>query len=80
VGAVAILGMDEFKGKMPFFAGIDGVRFKRQVKPGDTLRLEVELGKMRRGVGMGNATATVDGELAVRGELMFAVADISAAS
>jgi 3-hydroxyacyl-[acyl-carrier-protein] dehydratase len=79
VGAVAILGMDEFKGKMPFFAGIDGVRFKRQVKPGDTLRLEVTLGKMRRGVGMGTATATVDGELAVRGELMFAVTDLPAA-
>jgi 3-hydroxyacyl-[acyl-carrier-protein] dehydratase len=78
VGAVAILGMHEFKGKMPFFAGIDGVRFKRQVKPGDTLRLEVTLGKLRRGVGMGTATATVNGELAVRGELMFAVADISA--
>ena len=79
VGAVAILGMDEFKGKMPFFAGIDGVRFKRQVKPGDTLRLEVTLGKMRRGVGMGTATATVDGELAVRGELMFAVTDLPTA-
>ena len=79
VGAVAILGMDEFKGKMPFFAGIDGVRFKRQVKPGDTLRLEVTLGKMRRGVGMGTATATVDGELAVRGELMFAVTDLPSA-
>ena len=78
VGAVAILGMVEFKGKMPFFAGIDGVRFKRQVKPGDTLRLEVTLGKMRRGVGMGTATATVDGELAVRGELMFAVTDLPA--
>ena len=80
VGAVAILGMDEFKGRMAFFAGIDGVRFKRQVKPGDILRLEVVLGKMRRGVGMGNATATVDGELAVRGELMFAVADIASPS
>mgnify|MGYP000229838335 CR=1 FL=1 len=78
VGAVALLGTDEHRGKMAFFAGIDGVRFKRQVKPGDTLRLEVELGKMRRGVGIGNATATVDGELAARGELMFAVADIAA--
>jgi 3-hydroxyacyl-[acyl-carrier-protein] dehydratase len=75
VGAVAILGTDEHRGKMAFFAGIDGVRFKRQVRPGDTLRLEVELGRMRRGVGMGTATATVDGELAVRGELMFAIAD-----
>ena len=76
VGAVALLGTEEHKGKMAFFAGIDGVRFKRQVRPGDTLTLEVELGRMRRGVGSGTAKATVDGELAVRGELMFAVADI----
>lgn len=76
VGAVALLGTDEHKGKMAFFAGIDGVRFKRQVRPGDTLRLEVTMGKMRRGVGSGSAIATVDGELAVRGELMFAVADV----
>ena len=76
VGAVALLGSDEHRGKMAFFAGIDGVRFKRQVKPGDTLRLEVELGRMRRGVGMGAATATVDGELAVRGELMFAISNL----
>lgn len=76
VGAVSLLGMDEYRGKLAFFAGIDKVRFRRQVKPGDTLRLEVEMGKMRRGVGVGSATATVDGELAVRGELMFAVTDI----
>ncbi len=77
VGAVALLGTEEHKGKMAFFAGIDGVRFKRQVRPGDTLTLEVEIGRMRRGVGSGTARATVDGELAVRGELMFAVADLS---
>lgn len=76
VGAVSLLGMEENKGKMAFFAGIDGVRFKRQVRPGDTLTLEVQIGRMRRGVGSGSAVATVDGELAVRGELMFAVADI----
>ena len=80
VGAVALLGMNEHRGKMAFFAGIDGVRFKRQVTPGDTLRLEVEVGRMRRGIGVGNATATVDGELAVRGELMFAVANTAAGS
>jgi 3-hydroxyacyl-[acyl-carrier-protein] dehydratase len=80
VGAVALLGTDEFRGKMAFFAGIDGVRFKRQVRPGDVLRLEVELGRMRRGVGMGTATATVDGELAVRGELMFAIVDAASTS
>jgi 3-hydroxyacyl-[acyl-carrier-protein] dehydratase len=76
VGAIALLGTDEHRGKMAFFAGIDGVRFKRQVRPGDTLRLEVELGRLRRGVGTGTATATVDGQLAARGELMFAVADL----
>jgi 3-hydroxyacyl-[acyl-carrier-protein] dehydratase len=75
VGAVALLGMEQNRGKMALFAGIDGVRFKRQVVPGDVLRLEVVVGKMRRGVGMGTATATVDGQLAVRGELMFAVVD-----
>jgi 3-hydroxyacyl-[acyl-carrier-protein] dehydratase len=80
VGAVALLGMPEHRGKIAFFAGIDGVRFKRQVKPGDTLRLEVELGKLRRGVGMGTAVASVDGQLAVRGELMFAIADALPAS
>lgn len=75
VGAVALLGSEEFRGKMALFAGIDNVRFKRQVVPGETLRLEVEMGKMRRGVGTGTAVATVDGELAARGELMFAVVD-----
>lgn len=78
VGAVALLGSDEHRGKMAFFAGIDNVRFKRQVRPGDTLRLEVELGRMRRGVGSGTAVASVDGELAARGELMFAVAEMPA--
>jgi 3-hydroxyacyl-[acyl-carrier-protein] dehydratase len=65
--------MPENQGKIPFFAGIDGVRFKRPVVPGDVLRLEVELGRMRAGFGKGTATATVDGELAARGELMFAL-------
>ena len=77
VGAVALLGLEENKGKIALFAGIDGVRFKRQVVPGDVLRLEVVVGKMRRGVGTGTATATVDGQLAARGELMFAVVDAS---
>lgn len=74
VGAVALLQMDEFRGKLAFFAGIDNVRFKRQVKPGDTLRLEIELGQIRRNIGTGSGTATVDGELACRGDLMFALA------
>ncbi len=74
VGAVALLQMPENRGKIPFFAGIDGVRFKRQVVPGDQLRLEVALGKFRAGFGKGTATATVDGVLAAKGELLFALA------
>ncbi len=73
VGAVALLTTDDFRGKLALFAGIDNVRFKRQVKPGDTLRLQVELGQIRRSVGTGTGEATVDGELACRGEFMFAV-------
>ena len=78
VGAVALLQMPEHRGKLAFFAGIDGVRFKRQVVPGDVLRLEVELGKLRRGFGSGTATATVDGQLAAQGQLLFAVGDAPA--
>ncbi len=80
VGAVALLGMEENRGKLALFAGIDGVRFKRQVIPGDVLRLQVEVGKMRRGVGIGNAEASVDGQLAARGQLMFAVVDDTSGS
>ncbi len=75
VGAVALLSMEENKGKIAVFTGIDKVRFRKQVKPGDTLRLEVELTALRRGMGKGTAIATVDGKKAASGELMFAVVD-----
>ena len=74
IGAVALLTTDEHAGKLALFAGIDNVRFKRQVKPGDTLRLEVELGQLRRNIGTGSGVATVDGEIAWRGDFMFALA------
>ena len=80
VGAVALLSTEQFKGQMAFFAGIDKVRFKRQVQPGDSLLLTVELGQMRRNIGSGSGTATVDGELACRGEFMFALAPDPSAS
>lgn len=73
VGAVAILSRPENKGKIVLFAGIDSFRFKKQVLPGDQLRLEVEIINMRGPVGKGKAQATVDGVLVAEGELLFAV-------
>jgi len=67
VGAVAILGMEEHRGKLAFFAGIERVRFKRPVRPGDVLRLEVQVGKMRRNIGTGTGKATVDGQVGAEG-------------
>ena len=75
VGGVAVLSAEEYRDKLALFAGIDNVRFKRQVKPGDTLLLEVELQQIRRRIGMGSGTATVDGELVCRGDIMFALVD-----
>lgn len=73
VGAVAILGLEENKGKLGLFTGIDGVRIRRQVVPGDTLRMEVEMLNFKRGIGKAKAEAYVGDELAVSGELMFAI-------
>jgi len=73
VGAVAVLGMPEHREKFAFFAGIDEVRFKRQVVPGDTLRLEVTLTRVRGSFGQGTGEATVDGELSAKGSFMFAM-------
>ena len=75
VGGVAVLSAEDYRDKLALFAGIDNVRFKRQVRPGDTLRLEVELQQIRRGIGIGSGTATVEGELACRGDIMFALVD-----
>ena len=74
-GAVAVLSEPENRGKLVLFAGIDDVRFKRIVEPGDVLELTCELEKVRGPIGRGKATATVGGELAVRGVLTFAVAE-----
>lgn len=73
VGAVAMMSIDENKGKLGVFAGIDKVRFKKEVRPGDTLRMEVEMISLRRNIGKANASAYVGEELACSGELMFAL-------
>jgi 3-hydroxyacyl-[acyl-carrier-protein] dehydratase len=80
VGAIAALSQEGAAGKLVLFAGIDKVRFKRVVRPGDMLDLKVEVIAMRAGVGRGKAAATVGGDLVCRGELMFALADAAAAT
>jgi 3-hydroxyacyl-[acyl-carrier-protein] dehydratase len=72
-GAVAVLAEPQHSGKLALFTGIDGVRFKRIVRPGDELRLECEVETVRGPIGRGKARATVDGDLAARGTLTFAV-------
>lgn len=75
VGAVALLGMPENRGKLAYFVGIDGVRFRTPVRPGDQLRLEVRLERVRRGIGSGTAVARVGDAVTTEGRLTFAVAD-----
>lgn len=71
VGLIALKTMDEYKDKLGVFTGIEKVRFKKQVKPGDTLRIEVELLKIRRGIGVAEGSAYVGDELACKGTIMF---------
>ena len=68
-----ILSMEENKGKNALFGGIDKLKFKKQVVPGDRLKLEVKIIKKKGPVGIGEAIATVDGKTAVKGELTFAI-------
>lgn len=72
-GAIAVLGQEENKGKIGFLAGVDKCRFKQQVKPGDQLRLEIEIIRMKGSIGKGKGVATVDGKVACEAEIMFAI-------
>jgi 3-hydroxyacyl-[acyl-carrier-protein] dehydratase len=72
-GAIAVLSEEENRGRIALFAGIDDTRFKRIVEPGDELQLECTLEQVRGPIGKGRARATVDGQLAARGTLTFAV-------
>ena len=72
-GAVVLLSMEEFKGKVAYFGGLDKVKFRKKVVPGDTLRLEVELTKIRGRAGIGKGIAYVDGKKACEAELTFMI-------
>lgn len=75
VGAVAILSKEENKGKLALFGGINKAKFKQQVVPGDVLEMEVIMTKSKGPIGIGEAVAKVNGKIAARGELTFAVID-----
>ena len=75
-GAVAILSMDENRGKLAFFGGVKNCRFRRQVVPGEQLQLRCTLTRMRGTIGFGDAEAWVEGELAVKAEISFAVTSV----
>ena len=73
VGAAVMLSCPEFKGKLVYFGGIEHCRFRKKVVPGDLLMLEVEMIRQKGPLGVGKATATVDGKIAVTAELTFAI-------
>lgn len=73
VGAVILLSRDDFKDKTPYFAGINKFRFKQKVMPGDVLRMEVEITKLRGSIGIGAGKAFVEDTLVAEGELLFAI-------
>jgi 3-hydroxyacyl-[acyl-carrier-protein] dehydratase len=75
LGACAVLADERFAGKLPLFGGIDSARFRRQVAPGDTLELAVELGRMSARAGKGQGTASLNGEVACEAGLLFVLVD-----
>ena len=80
VGGVALLSIPENKGKLALFGGIKNARFRRQVTPGDVLEIECTLTKQKGPVGIGEAKATVDGQVAATAELTFALVNAPEAS
>lgn len=73
VGAYVVLSDAKFAGKLPLFGGLDSARFRKQVSPGDTLQLEVTLGRMSARAGKGSGRALVNGEVACECELFFVI-------
>ncbi|GEO24725.1 3-hydroxyacyl-[acyl-carrier-protein] dehydratase FabZ [Alicyclobacillus acidoterrestris] len=78
LGGVAILSQDDFEGKRPLLSGIDGARFRGQVRPGDKLDLEVTIDRLKGRIGKGRGTAHVDGKLVAEAEILFAIVDADA--
>jgi len=76
VASVIVQVQPEYQGKLGVFTGIDNARFKRQVRPGDTLRLTVTITRVRLPMATASGEATVNGELACRADLMFALTDV----
>ncbi len=74
-GCVGVLSHDDFAGKLAVFAGLEGVRFRRLVTPGDTLDLELVVDKLRRALGRGTGTVRVGDEVAVEAQLIFGFID-----
>jgi 3-hydroxyacyl-[acyl-carrier-protein] dehydratase len=74
-GAIALMADERFATKLALFGGVDGVRFRRQVVPGETLLLEVTLGQMSSRMGKGHGRASVDGKTACEADLLFVLAD-----
>ena len=72
-GAIAILSMEENKGKNALFGGIDKMKFKKMIVPGDRIKLEVKIIKRKGPIGVGEAIATVNDKVAAKGELTFAI-------
>ncbi|MFB5191041.1 3-hydroxyacyl-ACP dehydratase FabZ [Alicyclobacillus fastidiosus] len=75
LGGVAILSQSDFEGKRPLLSGIDGARFRGQVRPGDKLELELTIDRLKGRIGKGKGTAHVDGKLVAEAEILFAIVD-----
>lgn len=73
VGAVAMLSIDEYKGKIALFTGIEKMKFRKPVIPGDTLVMEAELISIKMGIGKANVCAKVDDKIVAQGEVKFAI-------
>ncbi|MDQ2727054.1 MAG: 3-hydroxyacyl-ACP dehydratase FabZ [Actinomycetota bacterium] len=74
LGGIAVLADERYAGRLPLFGGIDRARFRRQVVPGDTLNLDVELDQLGSSAGKGHGTASVDGKVVAQASLLFVIA------